>query len=147
MHHEPVHAVPQAFDGEGVLAQQQRLELLFDNVRLFFGERAANANVPGVGLDLNEVGDVAIFARRHLLGPVGALCSMFGIDVDGANQSLFPEFAAMLQRAFHADDADFGNLHKILLNECGATAGEDCCPRAAEYGRWQMFERVQLSDT
>jgi hypothetical protein len=36
---------------------------------------------------------------------------VFGIDVDGTNQPLFPKFAFMFQDPFNLEDAEMGNFH------------------------------------
>ena len=77
MYLDAIHAIPEPFDGQRIVADEQRRNLCADNVGLLLRNRAADAAHALVGLDLHKMGDVAIDAGadRFKPGSPSALCS------------------------------------------------------------------------
>ena len=152
MDRRPVKPVPDPFDGQGILAHQQGPEGRQNDAAFGFPERTANADLPRVRLNLKET-RLQMQATRSLLQHVLAgFMLVLGVDVQGADQALFPERPVVFQHAIQLKDAHFGNLH------VGATWGKEglvparCCgpevfPIIRRAERWEYLHRERPMPT
>ena len=111
MDHAAIEQVPDALVGDGIVPDHQRRELFLDDVGLIHRHRSADAGDAVVGLDFAEDARHRVVAVVDFGQPARALVFVFRVDVDGADEAFFPEFAVEFHRAVDFEDVDCGNFH------------------------------------
>ena len=108
-----VHDVPQKLGGHRIAVEEERRELLIDQIGHGLFDGTADADRAVVGLDLDEVGVVIHPVGLALLGDdVGAPLRdpKFLVDIERHDEAVFPELALGFDRAEDVSNPYVGDL-------------------------------------
>src|SRR5262249_4574722 len=109
-----VHDVPEHFVRERVLAFEQWAKLGVDDEGLFARDRAADADGPIVGFDLNEDRFDLVVAVAGLAQEARPLGLEARVKVDRTDQAVFPDLTGKVHRASDLAQLDLADLHRVL---------------------------------
>jgi hypothetical protein len=108
---QAVHLIPQQFDGERVLVQDDRRKLREDKMRSIPPHRTGRADDAIISVNFDEVGvDLQMMIVDLRSAFPRLLIAIFGIDINGANEPLLPERSVGRERSVHATDLDLRDL-------------------------------------
>src|SRR5205807_3203093 len=108
-----IERVPHHLVGERVGADQVRPEISVDQKCLLTWNRATNADDTVVGLDLDEKRFDTVRAVVCLRQDLGTLSLIFGVDIHGPNETLFPEVAFESHTAADVPHANIADAHHV----------------------------------
>jgi hypothetical protein len=112
VYHVAVHLIPQPLARDRVLSEEQSAQPARHVQRHHIRQRPGDAVRARVGLDAQEVLFQPIMGGVKLNAALEIIASaMFGIDVDWAHETFFPERAGGFHRAGQAEDANSGDTH------------------------------------
>ena len=114
VHLRAVHAIPQPFRGQWVVAQKKWGQLRLNDKCLVERQGAAAAGNAFVGRDFDKVGGDVVAAFADFKHFVRALGFVFGIDVQWTHQAFFLEVTLRLHLALQSDYGYVCDFHVHL---------------------------------